>query len=262
MDQFNNYISDSDERETVNSPSNLDLELPATILNIGSSKSGKSHLTKHLLMKYMMEGKISRVLVFTLTRFNCDYTTWLPENAVVERFNIDILNRFLEQIKNVYGPKIKENELAKRPRLQGVPQTAIVFDDIMDTVGKYKSDFAQFISTSRHYGITVFINIQNVSNQVSTTIRQQCTYAFMFFNDNKNSLRKLYESYGQSLQDFDTFKNLLFKVTKVRYTCLVYVKDEYDLNKKYFAYKAPADLPDVKFEEPKKQQKRSHFFRF
>ena len=54
----------------------------------------------------------------------------------------------------------------------------------------------------------------------------------------KNSIKALYEAYGQAFENYDSFKATFDAVTNVKYHCLLYDADK-DPDNAYFDYIAP-----------------------
>ena len=99
------------------------LELPCLIICIGSSKSGKSHLIKSLIFDHSInhDNGFKFGLVFTKTKFNQNYD-FLPDDYVIENFDMKILTKFLNKLVDTY----KNNTKKKKP----IPYFFIIFDDI------------------------------------------------------------------------------------------------------------------------------------
>lgn len=225
----------------------MQLELPALVILAGSSKSGKTHALKSLLLDHTLNRKngFKFGLVFTSTKFNCEYSQNIPDKYILEGFDINILYNFVERIKDKYGKTIEKNIKKGISTNTGVPPSFIIFDDIISSINQNDKFFKCFISTFRHYNISVFISVQYI-HQVSPLIRQQANYAFIFHHEQKKSIESLFYSFGGSFENEKQFKNFLQDLTKERYHCLVYIKDEYEKDKKYLDYKAPAEIPKIK----------------
>ncbi len=224
------------------------LQRPSCMIFAGSSKSGKSYLVRSILNNIFLRKKdgFKFGLVFTGTRFNSDYTAFLPEKFVIEQYSQEPLENFLNLLKQEYSPILEQNEEKGKKKNTGIPHSFIVFDDIVSQINQRAPFFQNFISTYRHFNITLFFTTQYIY-QVLPLIRQQADYAFIFGHDAKRSLDALYESFGGSFETSKDFKLFLQQHTSQRYHCLVYSKDEHERTKKYQEYVAPATMQKVKF---------------
>jgi hypothetical protein len=124
------------------------LDIPSLILFVGSSKSGKTHAIKSLILDYSLNKKYKNRfnfgLVFTTTKFNC--TSFLPEYSVFKGFDMKIIVDFCDELEKKYGKQIKKNEKEGRDATYGVPASFIVFDDIMSLINQKSGEFKNFIS--------------------------------------------------------------------------------------------------------------------
>lgn len=222
-------------------------DFPSLIIFAGSSKSGKTYAIKSIIINNAFPKSKSSFnfgLVFTSTKFNSDYTSFLPNESVIEGFNIDLLNNFKEEIKNKYEDVIQRNIKKGRHPNYGVPASFIVLDDIVSLIKQKDKSFQNFISTFRHYNISVFISVQYI-HQIVPIIRQQADYAVIYYHDQAISIKALNESFGSGFENEREFKKFLHEKTKNRFNCIIYQKHDYD--NKYIVWKAPSDVPKVMF---------------
>lgn len=223
----------------------MKLELPSLIILAGSSRSGKTYTTKSLILDHV-KGKdhLNFGLVFTTTKFRCDYTL-IPDRYVLEGFDINIIDKYLNTVKEHYGSVIEKNQKKGREAHIGVPASFIVFDDIIPLINQQDKKWKNFISTFRHYNISLFFSVQYI-HMVSPLVRQQADYAFIFFHEQDKSIQALFETFGGLFEKKKHFKNFLHENTTERYACLVFIKDAYYLEEKYKKYKAPFPLKKIK----------------
>lgn len=214
------------------------LNHPSLILCIGSSKSGKSHLIKNLIYDNTIdkEDGFKFGLVFTKTKFTGSYN-FLPDDYVIENFDIKILNHYLDLIVESYQKR--------KNKKHGIPHSFIIFDDICSLLPQKDKEFQNILSTSRHYNVTLIFSVQYI-HQASTLVREQSDYMYVFHQEKKKSIDALYEIIGSSFRTVKEFEEFLVNSTKERYYCLLYDKNELDFEKKYSRYRAPEKLSNVK----------------
>lgn len=147
-------------------------------LFLGSTMSGKSHLMKQLL--YHEYDKIfDRIVIICPTYDKENYSELfeIPETDIFRDYDEDIVMNILEESK--------EKFLAKN----GDYFTLIVFDDCVDDMKHYRR-FNKFISTARHYGITVWCSTQYCYN-VAKPVRQQFVCQFIWTNVTDENLKEI-----------------------------------------------------------------------
>jgi hypothetical protein len=85
---------------------------------------------------------------------------------------------------------------------------------------------------------------------VEPLVRNQAKYAFIFAQDQASSIDALYESFGGAAGKKIVFHDILNKCTEQKHHCMLYIRDERNLTKKYIEYKAPGmdDLPEEFFD--------------
>ena len=207
-------------------------QFPGLVLLVGSSKSGKSYLLKYLLQYYSIDKPIFNFgLVLTGSYYNYEYEQ-LPDNAVHE-YNEDLLNDYINQLK------------ARKAKSRGgkLPASFLVLDDCLGLVVQSKA-WRSLISTYRHLNITLFISVQYLKNEASSTlVREQTSVLFAFKSTNVNTIKTLYEYYGGSIFDnIEAFKSRFNESTNTKYACMVYIADNelQDKNKNMKSVRAPA----------------------
>src|SRR6185312_16833827 len=104
------------------------IKFPFNIIAAGTSKSGKSWLIKYLLKTWCQQKKFQAGLVFTGTKFNGDYTSFLPNEYVLDGFNQKVLLKFMDTLKKL-DKRTQEQIDNGAPCM--IPHTFVVFDDIL-----------------------------------------------------------------------------------------------------------------------------------
>jgi hypothetical protein len=211
------------------------LKIPSVFAMVGSPKSGKTWCMKHLLIHYLMTGELQFGIVFTGTKFSNQFDFITDSNMIISGFDERVLRSFLR--------KLKEYRLANEKPAKAF----IVFDDMVGQVPWESSLLLHLCTTYRWYGLSVFISTQYIY-KINPTIRTVCDYAFIWAQDSKRCYDAIYESFGLGFDDFKSFKENLDDIVSEQYWCMLYNKEKRNIEERYGGYKAPADIPEVKFQ--------------
>lgn len=205
---------------------------------VGKSRKGKSHLTRYILMNRLLSKQWHFGLVFCKSKFNNDYTSFLPDNRIYEGYNEQVLMKYVNNLKKIVKEKGK------------VPASFIIFDDLIGVLNNATDWFNNFISTFRHVNINVFICVQYLTgkNAVSPIMREQTNFAILFQSRTRRTIENLYESYGGLFDTIEQFKQHFFNATKVKYSAMLYSEDVDDRDENYITIQAPAEVPKMKFD--------------
>lgn len=217
-------------------------EKPILVLLIGSSKSGKSYLTKSLLLDLTQKRKLFKFgVVFSATSFNGDYD-YIDKPYV--------FNSFDEEEHANYVKKLQE---MKEELQENMPANFIVYDDLLGLLQKTKN-IENWFSTFRHTNTYIFLTSQYLANATSSTLVRTQTGLMFAFNERAKSTRKaLYEWFCSGMGTYDEFCAGYDQATSKQHYALCYVKGVPHGEFPYFSYKAPDALPPVKLKFGKKQ---------
>lgn len=194
------------------------LKLPCVFLIAGAPGSGKSYLTKHLIYQYCKNRKFNHGLVITNTSFNDGYS-FVPAKYVHSYYDEAVLQKFLDtQIES------------KEPAF-------LVLDDCLGKAQFNSKFFMSFITTYRHYNITVFLTTQYIY-AIPPVIRECCTYSYMFQQTTLRSNNALFETFGQCFENMKEFKAFLASHITEEYGTVVCITQQGDKKKKYMKFKA------------------------
>lgn len=191
------------------------IDLPACIVQIGKSKRGKSYNTRYLISYLTLGHPIFKsVLVFSgSSGINNDYN-FLPERCIINGYREDVLMRYMKNMEKIYE-KLNEG----RDRMEDdikPPPSLIIFDDLLGKLTKSKF-FDSFLSTYRHYNITIILNNQFLKSEASSTLlREQATLAFMYYTQSKNTINSLYEAFGQGFDSETNFREHFLKKANIK----------------------------------------------
>ena len=214
----------------------LDFTEPQICVYVGKPKSGKSYALRWNILKQTVDNKIFKHgLVFTKTKFNGDYTSYLPDEYVFEDYNPQILQQYLDGLKQLDEKDIEPS--------------FIIFDDIQGLLSSGDASLTQLVSNHRHFKISVFFCFQYIYGRASTPVLRECTtMAFLFNSKGKRTLEGLFDAYGQLFNNLKEFKEYFLACTKEKHTAMLYIQDVENKDENYLQFKAPSpkDMDQVK----------------
>jgi hypothetical protein len=205
----------------------------------GKSGRGKTTFIKYLIYHLIQNENCKFGLVFVKTKFNDDYTSFLPSNRVIEGFREDILKKYIHNLK-----KIKQK--------QGkIPHSFIVFDDLIGVL-KPSMFLDNLYATFRHYKINLILSAQYITAKngsgIPPIVRCQTNYAIMYRAKDRRTLENLYEAFGGLFPSFQEFKDYFLLATSEKYQAMCYCEKFDDVENNYFTIQCPYPLPNIKLE--------------
>lgn len=211
------------------------LKLPAVFAMVGAPKSGKTHAMKHLNIHFLKNGDLQFGMVMTGTKFSNQFDFIQDNNMIISGYDGSVLKSYLRKLKEY---RLKNNKPAK---------AFLVFDDMVGQIPFESELILHLFTTYRWYGLTIFISTQYIY-KINPTIRTVADYAFIWAQDNKRCYDAVYETFGLMFDDYNEFRHTLDSITSEQYACLFYNKDKRSKNERYNGYKAPPEIPDLKFQ--------------
>jgi hypothetical protein len=206
------------------------------IINCGKSNRGKSYLTRYYLQNRFLKGNLKFGLVFTTTEFNNDFN-WLPSKAVVPEYDEEILEQYVENLKNIHEENGK------------IENNFILFEDCIGVLNNSSKFYTNFITMARHLNCTLIYNCQYLTgkNAINPTLREQTTHALFYNPKTQITIENLYKAYGQLFASQKEFGNYLEKHSK-QYTPILYIEAEDDIHKNYIPIQVPSDYKKIRVE--------------
>ena len=202
---------------------------------IGTSLSGKSYTLRYLLSEMLLKRKLKFGIVFTTTKHNDGYN-WLPDDYVYGSFTKARLESYINWLK-----KIKKEK-------GSIPENFIVLDDCINSLPQGEKWWNEFLSTYRHFNITLFVTTQHI-NRCQPLFREQASFAYIFQLHTLGSIKACYESYGQLFRTIKAFQAFIEKHTEKEYQCVVWAKEAKPIvAQKYKTLKAPVRKKEITFE--------------
>lgn len=207
------------------------------IINIGQPGTGKTFLTKWLLLRNILPpvSHYKYGVIVTKTKFDAKDYDYIDKKYILGEYDEEVIKDYVNQI-------VKQVE-----KKGSVDPSFMVLDDILGDYKILMSPFFKWItSIVRHINMTIIINGQYLFQSVNSVIRECSTIVFMFRSTNNKTIKGLYENFGQLFDDQKEFKKHFLEATKEKHTCMVYTADEDDILKNYLTFKAPDSLKHLK----------------
>jgi hypothetical protein len=205
-------------------------KLPGIICIIAPQESGKSHMIKHILLENCKNKIFQHGICFTGSIENEDYS-FLQTDYVIDGYNEDILRRYLKKKKEY---RLKGNNF----------HSFIIFDDCMNVIDNSKL-FKFIVSKFRHFNVTIIMATQYIMD-IPKKIRKLVDYGIFFRIEDEDTKKEIFRSWVQMFQKYKNFDDYFINLFDEQYVCMIYKRQELDINKKYNKYKAPKNLPNFK----------------
>ena len=199
------------------------------ILCIGACGKGKSVAIKYILLKNLIDRKFFQFgLVFTNTKFSNEYD-FLPEKYVIEGYNQEILEKYLDKLKKY---KKKHGE---------VPPNFVLFEDMIGILNtKHDPFLINFFGSHRHLSCCVIMATQHLNTGSSTLLREVTTHCLAWGSRQMNTMEGIWLNFGQLFEGgFNHFKKNFLDITKEKYSAMLYLQENDDIDNNYFTFKAP-----------------------
>ena len=200
-------------------------------LLIGAPRKGKTNLCRYLLLKNSLENfkgsaKYEFGIVFSATSWDGDYD-FLPKQYVYTTYDQSVLQQYIEGLE-------KMKQQGKK-----IPRNFVVLDDQIGLINKHDPFLINWFSKIRHYRTHVYLLAQHLKTGANTTLREVCTHAFMFNSKSFNTIQSLFENFGQLFENFADFKKTFQNVTKEKYSSMLYLQENDDIDQNYLQFIAP-----------------------
>ena len=146
------------------------MDLPASCLLVGTTKTGKSHLLKCILGLHA--NFFNYGVVFSPTSFNGGYD-YINDCYVYEAYDENV-------IRNIMIKQKEAIELHKQNPKMKIPECFIIIDDGIGLIEMHntKNIFNTLYATGRHYHISTFLCTQ-APTFVNPAIRNNSMYVFV-----------------------------------------------------------------------------------
>lgn len=231
---------------------------PSMMLFNGKSCSGKSVCMKRIIYDFVKRGYFKKILIFCTTKSNGSWNIFKHQ----EEYDKYVKDRYDEKVLEKYVQFLKDYFVQHKVALPNL----IVFDDCQGVLTKHTPFFENFLCTFRHLGCTLMFASQYMAQGLSTTMREQAGYAFIWQPAQHRAYLSLSEAFGTyfykteneeyipSKREADkAFKSLLNEAHKQDYQCLLYLGDKKSKEEGYAFFTAePAPEFKASFGSKKK----------
>jgi hypothetical protein len=176
---------------------------------IGKPKSGKSYMIKSLI-KQLSEAKyFAWGVCITSTNFTDDYN-YIPKESLWE---------YDESRLAKYVTHLQEMTTEKK-----IHPNFMILDDLLGKINTSTPFWINFLSTFRKTQTSLFFASQYLQAKggSSTLMREIADFSFCFRTMQLNSIKGLYNAFGQMFDTEDKFKAALMDATKEKHHVLCY----------------------------------------
>lgn len=200
-----------------------DISLFSTTTVYGKRKSGKSVFIKWYSQFYKYE--IPWYWVFTLTRINSFYESWIPEKFIIPNFSADALEQIMA--RQTLARKLAESN----PNIN--PRACIIWDDYNGRDIRYNDTLASYYYTGRHFMTFNIFAAQHIT-LTPPSIRSNTDLVILFNTDYADSLEHYWRDFAGKLPK-EVFYRLFAQATSQKNHFLAINNDpKVPLSEKFF----------------------------
>lgn len=180
----------------------MDIKLPAMIVINGVCGSGKTTCIRYIMKQN--KSKFDYGIVFSHTAFDGGFE-YIPKKFIHTTYNP-------EKLTNLMLLQKKAVEQYKKGQIKKMPESFVIFDDMLDKACFSSELIKQLATQFRHFHITPIISTQ-YSKFISPALRDNCSDIIIFKCNGEASFKSLHESYGQAMK-YNEWKDFIIKNTK------------------------------------------------
>lgn len=217
---------------------NPPIQIDTTITIYGKRRTGKSVFIKWFLQFFKHE--IPWGWVFTLTKFNSFYATFMPKKFIIDSFDGDKMQMIMKRQK-IYVKTSIDQKMENRPDPLN-PMAVIIWDDYMGNDVRFNKMLQQYYYTGRHYATLNIFATQYVS-ETPPAIRTNTDLAVIFNTDHRHSLEMYAENFSGKM-DKNVFIQFLKKATEEEHSFLV-INNDPNISYKDRFYSGKAEMLDA-----------------
>lgn len=187
----------------------------ATIVAIGKRGRGKSVVIKEILrLKSSIPGG---VIMSPTERLNCTYGDFIPQLYIHYTYEPEIIEKILYRQEEMVEKERRKNAEGKKID----PRAFLVMDDMMAKKKSWISDecISNIFMNGRHYKL-MFILAMQFSLGITPELRNNIDYIFLFGDDVRSNLERIYKHYAGVFPNFDSFAMVFSDLTD-NHGCMV-----------------------------------------
>jgi len=189
-----------------------DIPKYATITVLASRRSGKSVITRHMLIHHFIKKvKIKNFVIVSPTMHNSDYD-FMDDKFKFTSFNEEFLDKILQRQLNL----IKTDPDADH-------SLCLILDDIVkSTDQKTKDLLSRLYTLSRHYRLYIVLVSQSLRHELTPIIKFNSDIVIVFASrnyDNKKEIADLWLGFGKKEDRDNAFE--IMDTVALGYRCLI-----------------------------------------
>ena len=218
------------------------VNLDSTITVYGKRRTGKSVFGKWFLQPFRKE--IPWVWVFTLTKFNSWYATFIPDKFIMSDFSADVLYNIMKRQKKAVKMYLKQMEEGNPDPIN--PLALLIWDDYMGNDIRFNKMLHRYYYTGRHFATFNLFMTQYVK-ETPPPIRSNTDIAVLFNTDHRTSLEIYAEDFAGRMGKRD-FIDMFLRVASEPHSFFVIENDpNCPYNKKFYRGKAEVLEADISY---------------
>lgn len=220
----------------------VDLVTPSIFLFVGPPESGKTYTLEYILKMLWQAGRFRFGMVFS-PNLNAEetgggYKKWIKNKTALVPDGPK--PAYIVKYLDVVEQKQKEWKLPQPP------PNFLVFEDPLGSVNWRDPELVKLIANFRHHGTSLFV-VSQWNKMLTTLLRGQAHYPFIFYVRDTAAIDGLHEAYGGDFENKEAFRRFYRQIVQVPHQAMFIDgrAPPYEIQKKYLAYKAPEKQLDV-----------------
>ena len=184
------------------------VENPAIVM-VAKRGSGKSFVCKSII-NYLKEIPIG-IIISPTERMDRFYGDFFPDSFIYYDYKSEIILKLLARQTMI---KEKNEELNKKGKKIDT-RAFIIMDDCLSSKKTWINDqpILELLYNGRHYDITYILTMQ-YSLGIQPELRNQFDYIFLFAEEIRSNLKRIYDHYAGMFPTFDSFSKVFPKLTE------------------------------------------------
>lgn len=203
------------------------LKFNDTITIYGKRGTGKSFCARWLIDAY--KDVYPWYWVFTKTKFNSFYSSFLNPNYIIEGWDTGKLAKIYERQKTAVS-------MWERDPKSINPLATVIFDDVINPDLQYDRMLADWYNTGRHAMVRTIALSQHLKG-FPPVVRKNTDLSILFRLINVDDRRSAYENFGSGMK-FQDFEYLLDKYTENRGFLAMHNDPDEPIDRRFYYGKA------------------------
>lgn len=173
----------------------IHLDLPCNVLMAGSTMSGKSFLLKKILKEQVLKSADYIIIMSPTCLISGDWSEPMWDDQLDPKKGL-VVQKFDTGFKTIIQEMMESQlRLLQSKKLNEIPHIVMILDDCLgDSILNQNGLMAKFSTFSRHYHMTTFILVQQIT-ACPRTYRINAKYCIMFNSSNFSELERFLDEY-------------------------------------------------------------------